>query len=164
MAEERCPECGGLDGAHGAVHARHATGGGGRNRPCSRASLRQAVEMERRAPREPECPRCDGIGTVLWGGRMRQCPICGGDGRSYGDVGRAVALGREVGSIPVGEVPALPDGFADDGPARAARLEAFARSVVDLDDPDPESPGFQRRSTIRLQQIIDDARAALGEA
>lgn len=36
-AETRCPECAGLGGGHGFVHVRHETGGGGFNRPCSRA-------------------------------------------------------------------------------------------------------------------------------
>lgn len=35
-AEDRCPECGGLGGGHSPVHERHATGGGGVNRPCPR--------------------------------------------------------------------------------------------------------------------------------
>lgn len=34
--EQRCPECGGLRGAHSTVHARYPEGGGGVNRPCSR--------------------------------------------------------------------------------------------------------------------------------
>lgn len=34
----RCPECFGLGGAHGSVHVRHPQGGGGWNRPCSRAA------------------------------------------------------------------------------------------------------------------------------
>lgn len=32
-AEERCPDCGGLNGTHGVVHVRHDNGGG-HNRPC----------------------------------------------------------------------------------------------------------------------------------
>lgn len=36
-AEVRCPECASLNGAHGSVHIRHEAGGGGWNRPCSRA-------------------------------------------------------------------------------------------------------------------------------
>lgn len=30
----RCPRCGGTGGAHGSVHRRHDTGGGGVNLPC----------------------------------------------------------------------------------------------------------------------------------
>lgn len=36
--EERCPECFSLGGAHGRIHVRHPQGGGGWNRPCSRAA------------------------------------------------------------------------------------------------------------------------------
>lgn len=34
MNEVRCPNCGGLNGAHGFVHVRHPQGGGGSNLPC----------------------------------------------------------------------------------------------------------------------------------
>lgn len=34
-----CPECGGTNGQHGLVHRRYPEGGGGTNRPCSRATL-----------------------------------------------------------------------------------------------------------------------------
>ncbi|WP_336653061.1 MULTISPECIES: hypothetical protein [unclassified Leucobacter] len=36
--DARCPECFELGGAHGSVHVRHPQGGGGWNRPCSRAA------------------------------------------------------------------------------------------------------------------------------
>lgn len=41
-------------------------------------------------------------------------------------------------------------------------LEAFARWVVALDDPDPDSQGFQDRKAVTLGRIIDRAREALG--
>lgn len=40
-------------------------------------------------------------------------------------------------------------------------LVRFAQSIIQLDDPDPESPGGQRRKTITLSQIIEDAQNAL---
>jgi hypothetical protein len=69
-------------------------------------------------------------------------------------------------------VEALPDGVV--GPLtraalagdaeRAARLEVFARSLAVLHDPPAGTPEHRRRGTITLTSIIDDARAALGEA
>lgn len=38
MMRGRCGECGGVGGVHGLVHVRHAAGGGGWNRPCSRTN------------------------------------------------------------------------------------------------------------------------------
>lgn len=36
-AEQRCPECGTIAPGHSTVHERYPEGGGGTNRPCSRA-------------------------------------------------------------------------------------------------------------------------------
>lgn len=47
-----CPECGGLKGAHGLVHARHNNGGGS-NRPCSR---RAALSEPAEGRHGPFCP------------------------------------------------------------------------------------------------------------
>jgi hypothetical protein len=38
-ADARCPECGGIGGAHGLVHTRYGNGGGG-NAPCSHGEER----------------------------------------------------------------------------------------------------------------------------
>lgn len=145
MTEQRCPECGGLNGAHGSVHVRHRTGGGGWNRLCSRTPV-----ADLRFDPGPECTRCGGLGVLMApgdSGPLPPCPDC-----------------MPVEALPDGVVGPLTRAALAGDAERAARLEAFARSVVDLDDPDPQSPGFQRRSGIRLQRIIDDARAALGEA
>jgi hypothetical protein len=40
-------------------------------------------------------------------------------------------------------------------------LIAFAEWLVSMDDPDPDSAGFQARRTATLSQIIERARAAL---
>lgn len=52
-----------------------------------------------------------------------------------------------------------------DGPTeRSGALRAFAEWVVALDDDDPESPGRLARRTVRLDDLIRRARAALNEA
>lgn len=38
VAEQRCPECGTIAPGHSTVHERYPEGGGGTNRPCSRAA------------------------------------------------------------------------------------------------------------------------------
>lgn len=45
-----------------------------------------------------------------------------------------------------------------------ARYEAFLEWLIDLDNPDPESAGFQRRRRITLNAIIKKARITLGVA
>ncbi|WP_026923316.1 hypothetical protein [Glycomyces arizonensis] len=40
----RCPECMGEGGRHNMLHERHETGGGGVNRPCSRAAAEGEAE------------------------------------------------------------------------------------------------------------------------
>ncbi len=45
---------------------------------------------------------------------------------------------------------------------RAETAEDVLRWLVSLDDPDPDSQGFQDRKAVTLNQIIGRAREALG--
>jgi hypothetical protein len=49
-------------------------------------------------------------------------------------------------------------------PSELVRLREFARWVVSLDDPDPQSQGFQDRRTVTMTTIIRRAEDALGES
>jgi len=126
---------------------------------------READEFNRLYPEPPDTSRIEWEGpksTIYAAQRMDFPEYQGGSWWMYGDSEHRWSWRQLVCEYNI------PDGLTDvallvEKTERADRLEELARWLLSLDDPDPDSAGFQDRRVTTMTRIIERARQALGE-